>query len=619
MGELISNNIYLILLLPLWIFLIIMLGRFVSVYVNKSVIWGLSLFSAMLGCIASLSLYKIFTPDMVFENTIPFIKINDFIINLGIHIDRLSLIFTSVLFIISFFVLLFSTTYMKNEKKQYRFYALINLFNFVTATFFFSPNLFQAYGCWELVGLISYLLIGFEYSKSEKSLASKKVFIINRIGDTAFLAGIIMCSYLMYEYAPSKSLAGLDFFDMNTISVLVSVYSPHTLYLIICGLFIVAAMVKSAQFPFYSWLQDAMEAKLPVSALLHSSTLVALGVYLVIRIMPFLTLTPSILKFIAIIGVLTAFVCSLSASVQNHPKKALAYSTSAQFGLIFFALGILNIKVALILFVTHALIKSMLFLTLPDEKEKWNILKFILFTIGALSLAGLLFSGLCAKEIFAASLALKGIFVLSILSFITAFYILRLLIVVMKTNGIEKINSKKIETFSAFSLLFINILLYIYLRKTNPYHIDIPYFSAILGVLFVLILNIRNWILKISCPLFYNGFYIDKFYMTIILWLYNKFAESLAKFDTKILGNYKPIIYVSKIGVNLIDFVETKIMNGVVNEITKSIKKLSEIDLKAQNGNIQRYNLYAFLIITIIITILSIAYLTIIINIKGVG
>jgi NADH-quinone oxidoreductase subunit L len=146
-------------------------------------------------------------------------------------------------------------------------------------------------------------------------------------------------------------------------------------------MFILGALVKSAQFPFYTWLQDAMEAKLPVSALLHSSTLVASGLFLTLRMMPYYTLEPVLLKLIGILGLLTAVICSLSACAQNHPKKVLAYSTSAQFGLIFFVLSFGNIKGALALFIAHAFIKSLLFITLPRENHKWNYVNFITFLL----------------------------------------------------------------------------------------------------------------------------------------------------------------------------------------------------------------------------------------------
>ena len=621
MEELIFANIYTIILLPLWLFLVIMLGRFFSVYINKRIIQIFTLLTSLLGAISSLGLYKLFTPDKVFENIYPFIKINDFIIPFGIHIDRLSLIFASVLFLVSFFIQLFSISYTKDEKKQYRFFALLNLFNFAMSGLFFSPNLFQTYVFWEIAGVLSYLLIGFDYDKFEKSLASKKVFIMNRIGDTSFLAGIILCSYLLYEYAPVKSLASLSFYDMNVSGMLVGVYTSKLLFLIICSLFVIGAVVKSAQFPFYTWLQDAMEAKIPVSALLHSATLVALGVYLTIRMLPLYTLDAFVLKAIACIGIFTAILCSFSACAQTNPKKALAYSTSAQLGLMFFAIGVLNIKAGVALFCAHALIKSMLFITLPNESEKWSYTKFILFLIGGLSLSGLMFAGLISKEMLAYSLGSKGTTVVSVLSFLTAFYIMRIALVTADNNGLEKQKTNITELFSYAGLIGLNIGLYIYLRQTGGYQIAEPFWAAMTGWLFVYILYKKQSFYKIPYiyPLCLNGFYLDKFYMTAVSGLYNKISNLLAAFDLKILGNYRLQLGLSKSCVKIISGIETNIMNGAVASIVDFSRRVSAISKQLQTKNVQWYNFYGFIIITAIMSALVIAYSAILAYIKGVG
>ena len=221
------------------------------------------------------------------------------------------------------------------------------MFNFSMAGLLFSPNLFQMYFFWELVGVMSYLLIGFDYKNPVKSEASRRVFLMNRVGDTALIGGIIAVSYFMYNYGGNANFASLNFEDFNSISAILSAYTSTPLFYIICALFIIGAAVKSAQFPFYTWLQDAMEAKLPVSALLHSATMVVAGGYLLIRMLPFFTLEQPLMNAIAGLGILTALICSVLASIETHPKKVLAYSTSANLGLIFLAIGFLNIKVAI--------------------------------------------------------------------------------------------------------------------------------------------------------------------------------------------------------------------------------------------------------------------------------
>lgn len=621
MAELISENIYLIILLPLWIFLMVMLGRFFSVYIKKAVVQLLTLFASGIGAASTLILYKLLPPDTIYEISYPFIQINDFVIPFGIHIDRLALIFTSVLFLVSFMVQLFSISYMKDERKQYRFFGLINLFNFSLAGLFLSPNLYQTYVFWEIAGVVSYLLIGFEYFKPEKSLAAKKVFIINRIGDTAFLAGIIICSYLLYEYAPAKSLVSLSFFDMNTVSILISAYTSRALFIIVCLLFVIAAAVKSAQFPFYTWLQDAMEAKLPVSSLLHSATLVALGVYLIIRMTPMFSLDPFVLKIVAILGLLTAFICSSSACTQQHPKKALAYSTSAQLGLMFFAVGILNIKAAVALFAAHAFIKSLLFITLPKENEKWNFINFIIFLVGGLSLSGILLSGMMiAKEMLAYNLSTEQTTIISVLSFITAFYIIRIALVTSDNNGLEKTKPQIIELLSAIGLMILNIALYAYLRKIGEYHIAESFWAALTAWIVVYIMYIKHSFFKIPYiyQLCYNGFYLDKLYMTLFLGIYNKFSELLSKFDKNILGNYNLLINFSKFAVKVTGWIETKIMNGSVNFTVDFVKRISAISKQLQTKNVQRYNSYAFMIIATVLSCLVVTYVAILAYFRGV-
>ena len=610
MTDIILDNIYLILLIPFWIFLIIMLGRFFSVYVNKVIIYTLTLFSSFAGALLSgLALLK--NNNQILETQIPFIKINDFIISTGLHVDKTALVFALVLFVISFLIQAFSISYMKNEKKTYRFYALLNLFNFAMAGLFFSPNLFQAYVFWEIVGVVSYLLIGFEYFKKEKSIASKKVFLINRIGDTALISAIILCSYFMYSYSGNWGLTTLSFIDMNIISTLLSAYTSTPLFWGICILFIIAAAVKSAQFPFYTWLQDAMEAKLPVSALLHSATMVASGVFLIIRLYPFFSLEEGLLKLIALLGLVTAVMCSLCACSQTHPKKVLAYSTSAQLGLMFFALGVGNLKAAFVLFTAHAVIKSMLFVCLPREiltphpdpllkEREFPLINFVLFLIGGLSLSGIIFSGMVAKEFLYMDLSIPLKVIFCVISFLTAFYLIRIALI----NGLNK-EDKKIP-YVAIILTLLNIAFYFYIRTQVKYELSEPFWEALFAWVCVYVLYIKDMFGEV--PVLSNGFYLDKFYSETISSVYNKIADSSDFIDTKILADYKPIISTAKFGVKVSEFIENKIMNGMVNFITNTSKWFSKLYLKAQNGNIQRYNAYAFIIITTIITCLIIGY-----------
>ena len=405
------------------------------------------------------------------------------------------------------------------------------MFNFTMAGLLFSPNLFQMYFFWELVGVMSYLLIGFDYKKKEKSEASRRVFLMNRIGDTALIAGIISVSYFMYNYAGNFSFATLSFEDMNAISTLLSAYTSTPMFYVICGLFIIAAAVKSAQFPFYTWLQDAMEAKLPVSALLHSATMVVAGVYLLIRMLPFFSLDNNLLVFIMGLGLLTAVVCSVLASIETHPKKVLAYSTSANLGLMFLAVGTQNVKAAVVFLIAHALIKSMLFLSL-DTKNSY--VGYVTFLLGALSLSGLIFSGMVAKELIYTDLGGFGAIVFCVVSFLTAFYIIRISILMILDEKLE--NKVDWAEYLPIAFLFIlNIAFYFFIRRHAEYKIAEPFYMALAGWIVVYLCYIKNYLTKLN----ETPKLLEKFYNSILSFVYAKVAEACDFVDTRILNNYK--------------------------------------------------------------------------------
>ena len=593
MQNIILDNLSLIILLPLWIFLIIMGGRFFSVYVNKKIIFILTLLSSFLGILGT-SFSLVYLKEGL-EYSIPFIQINDFVINCGINVDKLSLILSLTLFTVSFIVQIFAISYMKEEKKNYRFFALLNLFNFFISALFFSPNLFQMYVFWELAGIVSYLLIGFEYNKNEKSLASKRVFLINRFGDTALIAGIILTSYFMYNYAGNVRFATLSFDDMNAISTILAGYTEPIWFVGICLLFIVAAIVKSAQFPFQTWLCDAMEAKLPVSALLHSATIVASGFYLVIRLLPFFTLDERLMQIIALAGFVTLIICSVFASFETNNKKILAYSTSANFGLLFMLLGLENVLLGIIYFIIHALVKSMLFIILPSEEKENSVLNYSIFILGALTLSGLLLSGFAGKEIIYECLGgvFKPLFLISV--FITAYYLTRLALLTKPA----KWNSQKIS-IPAMLLIILNFGFYILLKAKFNYKVGFPFFISIFGILTAYILYRFNFIEKIKLT--------KNILENIIIQSYCYISETCNKFEQRVLYNYRPMTKTIKNLVIMSSWAEENIMNKTVRIISEGLKRLSAQYKILQSGNIQNYNSYALIFITVIVTLIIISY-----------
>lgn len=598
MQSLIIDNLSLIILLPLWIFLIIMVGRFFSVYVNKKIIYILTLLSSFLGIVGSAFSLKYLKEGL--EYSVPFIQINNFAINWGINIDKLSLILLLILYIISFFVQIFSISYMKNEKKNYRFFALLNLFNFSLSSLFVSPNLFQMYVFWELSGIVSYLLIGFEYQKEIKSNASKRVFLINRFGDTALIAGIIFTSYFMYNYAGNLRFVTLAFDDMNAISTILAGYTEPSWYIGICLLFIIASMVKSAQFPFQTWLCDAMEAKLPVSALLHSATIVASGLYLIIRLLPFFTLEEYLMQIIAFVGVGTFIICSIFGALETNHKKILAYSTSANFGIMFFLCGLENTLLALVYFCIHALVKASLFILLPQNNEKISVIHKILFTLNALTLSGFIFSGFAGKEIIYSNIG--GIFKILFLigTFITGYYLFRLVCFVILNDESKSENDCKEHLFSATSLFILNFVFYLFIKMHFSYKIGLPFIFAVLGSVFAYFVYRRNFSEKIILP--------SNIAEKLIISLYSKISLISETIEQKVFYNYKPLLNTAKCIVNTSSKIEEGVMNGSVRVVSNTLKQFSSWYKTLQSGNIQTYNTYALIFITIIVTLIIISY-----------
>ena len=270
----------------------------------------------------------------------------------GFGVDNVASVMLLVVTLISFLVHLFSTEYMAGDKRFSRYYAYLGLFTFSMLGIVIANNFLFMYIFWELVGISSYLLIGFWYEKDSAANAGKKAFLTNRIGDFGFFAGI-MIIYLTYGTTMFDDIfAGLSNgiipFDSGTMLTVAGI-----------GIFM-GAIGKSAQWPLHVWLPDAMEGPTPVSALIHAATMVAAGVYMVARVYPFFS--ADALTFIAVIGTITAFIAATIALTQVDFKKVLAYSTVSQLGYMVMSLGVGGYTNGFFHLVTHAWFKAALFL-----------------------------------------------------------------------------------------------------------------------------------------------------------------------------------------------------------------------------------------------------------------
>jgi NADH-quinone oxidoreductase subunit L len=291
-------------------------------------------------------------------------------ITLGLKLDKLSsLLLVSVTFI-STLVHLFSQDYMHDDKQYVRYFAYLNVFTTSMLGIVMADNLLLIFVFWELVGLTSYLLIGFWYQKDTAIRASKKAFLLNKIGDIGFLAGLMiiwtMCGTFdleaLYQLYTTSHIIDGNWVLTYTVSGLVVVKSIPMIWLTVLGLGIFAACVgKSAQFPLQIWLPDAMEGPTPVSALIHAATMVAAGVYLLARVFPLLDY--HVLIVVAITGAISALMGAYAATSQYDIKKILAYSTISQLGYMVMAMGVGAFKASLFHLFTHAFFKAGLFLS----------------------------------------------------------------------------------------------------------------------------------------------------------------------------------------------------------------------------------------------------------------
>ncbi|MEX1173497.1 MAG: NADH-quinone oxidoreductase subunit L [Chloroflexota bacterium] len=285
------------------------------------------------------------------------IPAGDFVVDVGIVIDPLTACLLIVVTTIGLLVHVYSIGYMSHDPGYWRFFAYLNLFMFSMLLLVLADSWLVVFVAWELVGLSSYLLIGFWYRKRSAALAAKKAFIVNRVGDVGFALGIMA----IFINTGAVGEATLNIRD--SIRILVEAGDANPIPLFVTALLIFAgAMGKSAQFPLHVWLPDAMEGPTPVSALIHAATMVNAGVYLVARSNPLFASAPDAMVIVAAIGIFTAILAASIAMTQTDIKRVLAYSTLSQLGYMFAALGVGAFTAAIFHLMTHGFFKGLLFL-----------------------------------------------------------------------------------------------------------------------------------------------------------------------------------------------------------------------------------------------------------------
>nr|YP_011028812.1 NADH-plastoquinone oxidoreductase subunit 5 [Ctenium concissum]WNT99330.1 NADH-plastoquinone oxidoreductase subunit 5 [Ctenium concissum] len=280
---------------------------------------------------------------------------NDFSLEFGYLIDPLTSIMLILITTVGILVLIYSDDYMSHDEGYLRFFVYISFFNTSMLGLVTSSNLIQIYFFWELVGMCSYLLIGFWFTRPIAASACQKAFVTNRVGDFGLLLGILGFFWITgsLEFRDLFKIAN-NWIPNNGINSLLPTLFAFLLFL--------GAVAKSAQFPLHVWLPDAMEGPTPISALIHAATMVAAGVFLVARLLPLFISLPLIMSFISLVGTITLFLGATLALAQRDIKRSLAYSTMSQLGYMMLALGIGSYQAALFHLITHAYSKALLFL-----------------------------------------------------------------------------------------------------------------------------------------------------------------------------------------------------------------------------------------------------------------
>jgi len=399
----------------------------------------------------------------VFNNGIyTWLKSGNITFEVGFLIDNLSAMMMVVVTFVSLMVHIYTIGYMKEDPGYTRFFSYISLFTFAMLMLVMSNNFMQLFFGWEAVGLVSYLLIGFWYTRPTAVYANLKAFLVNRVGDFGFLLGIgiVLFNFGSLDYAAVFSVAP----QMADAQISIIGGMQWSLMTVSCILLFIGAMGKSAQVPLHVWLPDSMEGPTPISALIHAATMVTAGIFMVARMSPLFELSSTALSFVMIIGSITALFMGFLGVIQNDIKRIVAYSTLSQLGYMTVALGASAYSVAIFHLMTHAFFKALLFLGAgsvimgmhhdQDIRNMGNLKKYMPVTwitslVGSLALIGTpFFSGFYSKDSIieaakASTITGSGFAYFAVLAsvFVTAFYSFRLYFMVF--HGAEKWRTPK--------------------------------------------------------------------------------------------------------------------------------------------------------------------------------
>ena len=521
---------------------------------------------------------------------------------------------------------IFSTSYMSGDPRYVKYFVYFNFFVFSMLLLVMSANFLVMFFGWELVGLSSYLLISFWSEKKEAAKAGNKAFVLNRIGDFGFLIALMM---ILNTY---------DTFSFKTVFATTLINQPQNLDLIVVFLMI-GAFGKSAQFPLFSWLPDAMEGPTPASALIHAATMVTAGVFMLVRISPLLQFSELSSILIISIGLLTALISAFAAINQNDIKKVLAYSTISQLGFMFIAIGAGAYVAAIFHLVTHAFFKALLFLgagaVIHEMHHEQNIQKMgglkkkmpvtaAMMGIGTLAISGIPpLAGFWSKdEILASTFANGGIYygfwALSLLAaFMTAFYMGRHWLLIFHkepTNNIDdvheapKMMTRSLLLLGIFSIFigFINTPFFHGLEKVLHYTlIDVEVTHLPEGIAVVILA-------LISIGAGFTGLGLAYLIYIVDIFSYFKFEIPFLK---EVKGLSSNVLYLNKVGHTLFVqipkslvrkvavVIDGLLIDGFVNGVSNIFYKSSKTVSITQSGLVRNYVVYFGLFLLLLVSL----------------
>ncbi len=575
-----------------------------------------------------------------FKKAVTWFSMSGLKIEMGFQIDPTSAMMLFVVTLVAALVQIYSIGYMHGDKGFSVFYAYLSLFAMSMLGLVIAPNLLQMFVFWELVGLCSYLLIGFWWYKYSAREAAKKAFITTRTGDFGLLMGILLLQIFFGTL------------DLQELAVRIPNFTEYGLtagaLTLIAAILFLGPIGKSGQFPLHVWLPDAMEGPTPVSALIHAATMVVAGVYLVGRTLFLFKTVPGAMAFVAFMGAFTALFAASIAITQTEMKKILAYSTVSQLGYMMLALGAGSLTASMFHLMTHAFFKALMFLgagsvlhAMHNEADIWKYgglkkympITYWTFLIGCLAIAGIFpFAGFFSKdlilEVVWANSTLSGhahgpfqglytlLFIMaSMTAMMTAFYMFRMFFICFHGELRDKHAHPHESPFSmAMPLVVLGILSVVggwvgwpgltegkafgYFVRMGEFEIVHANWTLIISSTVLALIGIGGaiaiyWKNAISheelakkfAPLYklsFNKFYVDELY----LWIIHNIIDGIGR---------------------ALWWVDMHIVDGVVDGVAKTTKVLGSVFRRVQTGKMQHYALVLFAGVVVLVIIMSFA------------